>query len=138
MSTQDDAQPTPGPWMAGHFVDAEHSCDCQYILQNRYIGAIATVHADGHEDVPDKISDYPSEDEAKANMRLIAAAGTAADKAGEMAYDPHAAVRALPSLLLAAKQLLDSLNNHGPYNPKREERRDALQNALASAEGGDE
>jgi hypothetical protein len=82
-------------------------------------------------------NDELTEEQQRLHARLIAAAGTAAQEAKEMGYDPVAAVKALPELLFHAKQLLESLNQHGPYNPKREEGRVSLQGALASAEGSE-
>ena len=66
---------TPGPWLLPHFTDDLHSCNCQYILAEPYMGAVATVHRNEREGAePGRNGDYPAGDEARANARLIASA----------------------------------------------------------------
>jgi hypothetical protein len=87
-----DAEPTPGPWrtwQAGEdplineeCVLAEHP-DKQEPLLVAEMNRTANDH-----------TDFPGH--WKANARLIAAAGTAAQEAKEMGYDPQKAVEALP------------------------------------------
>jgi hypothetical protein len=73
--------------------------------------------------------------------RLIAAAGTAAQEAQKMGYDPVAAVEALPELLHVAESFRDSLkaldrNFRGTFEGEKEAVEDFL-DALASAEGSE-
>jgi hypothetical protein len=107
-----DAQPTPGPWKIRHGVvfSPEH-----YPGDINQIASILASTPNHH-------------DEANANARLIAAAGTAAQEAKEMGYDPQEAVRALPELLKACQKNAERM-------PLAQQ--DA-QNALASAEGREE
>jgi len=74
--------PTPGPWKASD--DAG--------------GFVIAVKANGGFYQIADCGRGPSiqEDEGEANARLIAAAGTAAQEAKEMGYDPQKAVEALP------------------------------------------
>ena len=72
MDTKQFAGHTSGEWYTGHFCRDDHTCDCTYILNENRMGAIATVHYSDAEHEPD--GDNPPPDEAKANMRLIAAA----------------------------------------------------------------
>jgi len=91
------AEPTPGPWrtwQAGEdplineeCVLAEHP-DKQEPLLVAEMNRTANDH-----------TDFPGH--WKANARLIAAAGTAAQEAKEMGYDPQKAVEALPKLIEA-------------------------------------
>jgi hypothetical protein len=90
------------------------------------------------------IADCSDEDRA----RLIAAAGTAAQEAKEMGYDPQKAVEALPDLLVHLEGLILCLNeahlNAHPeghmqgrrYGPSVDKAKNTL-NALASAEGSE-
>jgi hypothetical protein len=64
---------------------------------------------------------------------LIAAAGTAAQEAREMGYDPQKAVEALPDLL-AVLQDIDGMIEQLKYGTIRM----MVNDALASAEGSDE
>ena len=65
---------------------------------------------------------------ALGRARLIAAAGTAAQEAKEMGYDPAAAVEALPELLNA---LIETVEEQPLYSQ-------TAQNALARAEGSED
>ena len=60
---------TAGPWVAGHFADDDHPCNCTHVLSDQYMGSIATVRH-GSQDG----DGYPPDEEARANLRLIAAA----------------------------------------------------------------
>jgi len=94
----EQAEPTPGPWECspqdgppGHCINAQ------------------VWDEDG--DCVAAIDSLPNVGEANANARLIAAAGTAAQEAKEMGYDPVDAVEALP-------ELLDSLGALAEINSK--------------------
>jgi hypothetical protein len=109
-----DAEPTPGPWKIedGHW-DVE-------VTKGEYV--IATAHVA----VPNGA--------LKENARLIAAAGTAAQEAKEMGYDPQKAVEAVPDLL-AVFQDIDRMGER----LQKDTIRMMVEDALASAEGsGDE
>jgi anti-sigma factor ChrR (cupin superfamily) len=84
----DNTQPTPGPWE----IDRSPAWEDQ-ITSGDY--TVATVH-------------YGMAGKARANARLIAAAGTAASELPEE-YDPVAAVEALPELLEAAEEALQEM-----------------------------
>ena len=69
--------------------------------------------------------------------RLIAAAGTAAEEAKEMGYDPVAVQKALPKILEALEDTAEMMDH--PHAPGHAARRAKVNDALASAEGsGDE
>jgi len=85
--------------------------------------------------------------EVIANARLIAAAGTAAQGAREMGYDPQKAVEALPDLLarlvqirskLSASSLRREICVDDSMKEKVDEAVDLADDALASAEGSDQ
>jgi hypothetical protein len=85
---------TPGPWHTGHLCNDSHSCNCPYIFDEQsYMGGIAEVYVDnGIASIADGANDCPPLEEAKANQRFIALAGThmpallaAADAAKELA-----------------------------------------------------
>lgn len=61
---------TPGPWWTPHLSNDATTCNCAYVLNEGYCGAIATIHVDNGEGG----NDSPPLEEAKANGRLIAAA----------------------------------------------------------------
>lgn len=81
---------TPGPWIAGHMTDPEHSCNCRSILAGGYAGSIATIDVDNGKRIVDGGNDSPPLEEAIANARLIAEA---------------------PALLELARKLHNSKNN---------------------------
>lgn len=69
------SEATKGPWYPGHLCDDTHSCNCASILSETGIfGAVASVHVNNGLSISDGGNDAPSEEEAKANQRLIAAA----------------------------------------------------------------
>jgi len=83
----------------------------------------------------DGLVGYAWEDDAP----IIAAAGTAAQEAKEMGYDPVAAVEALPELLEALEGMTSETKPLSRV--AKSQQRTALmkaQNALASAEGSEE
>lgn len=93
---------------------------------------------DGH--MSTEITDVPLKayEDQKRWAQLFAAAGTAAHEAAEMGYDnPQAVVEALPELLAACKDVLDSMKapdmRRGTLTSAG--MRDRLRDALASAEG---
>jgi Ead/Ea22-like protein len=64
---------TRGPWHAGHLADDMSSCDCASILSETCMGAIATVHINNGLLISAGGNDAPMLEEAKANLRHIAA-----------------------------------------------------------------
>ena len=135
-----DAEPTPGPWITGHGGNPN----------GKPTSTIKTHPDGGHHSgnhtyhVADANMARP-EAEKLANARLIAAAGTAAQEAKEMGYEPQKAVEALPELLRmmenAAIDLTDlrafvARNERHNIKTTRSARR-VLQKALAKA-GADE
>lgn len=108
------SKPTPGKWMPGHLTDEDAKCNCQYILGEGYMGAIATVHVG---DPDDHLSDHPPEEEAKKNMELISAAGTAANELEE--YDPVELMKALPELIETVEGLMPLLETQSSINHKK-------------------
>ena len=73
------AQHTPGPWIPGHLGIDDHPCQCRSVVSEGYAGGICTVHVENSEKVGSRsiaegFNDCPPQDEAVANMRLIAAA----------------------------------------------------------------
>ena len=108
-----DAKPTPGPW------EVNHDGPCPSVHAKDSSDSIAAV----------LLSANPSSDrDVEANARLIVVAGTAAQEAVEMGYDPVAAVEALPELLKACQKSVEGM----PLASQQ------AQNALASAEGSGE
>ncbi len=67
---------TKGKWILPHFVTKkeENDCDCRFVLNELYCGAIATVHYDNGKKIQDGGNDDPPLEEAKANAKLICAA----------------------------------------------------------------
>jgi hypothetical protein len=85
----------------------------------------------------DGLVGYAWEDDAP----IIAAAGTAAQEAREMGYDPVAVQKALPKILSAAEELLERVEDDcrvRNINPYDEPSFTALEYALKSAEGSGE
>jgi len=106
-----DAGPTPGPWevitydRVGHggkdyTVDME-GWDCR-VADIKHSGAIG-----------------------ESNARLIAAAGTAAQKAKLLGYHPVDAIRSMPGLIVALQEIADG----------HEEPQTVARHALKSVEG---
>jgi len=104
---------------------------------------IAHAHVWGSDgDLVATVCDNPVYGEtAYDRARLIAAAGTAAQEARDMGYDPVAVQKALPKILSAAEELLERVEddcrvrNITPYD---EPSFTALEYALKSAEGSGE
>lgn len=65
---------TPGPWSLPHFASPDVNCQCEYVLCDHLMGAIASVHCSGEGDDWAQGGDNPKFEEAVANARLIAAA----------------------------------------------------------------
>jgi hypothetical protein len=123
-----DAEPTPGPWRA--FEGKLKATEVYQIF----------VQPDwAEEEYSDIICEMPRtsrpNDEQEANARLIAAAGTAAQEAEEMGYDPQKAVEALPELLEALEFARGGASRSGYNLP--EHTKEKLRSVLASAEGSD-
>jgi len=131
--TETDVEPTPGPWeldeiapsglMKPIFVESGDATIC---------AMAAFLEPNSHVDPK----------EALANARLIAAAGTAAQEAKEMGYDPVAVVEAVPQMLAYMEDFqkaLSSLDRNfpGTFESELNELCSFL-NALARAEGSDQ
>jgi hypothetical protein len=134
--TKTDAEPTGGPW----------ECDLELGAGDSFVwgpdgDAVAIMGA------------RASAEEKKANARLIAAAGTAAQEAREMGYDPVAAVEMLPELLDNLGALAEinarwrNAESDDPKDMPEEDHEETftrmesllqMVNALASAEGSGE
>lgn len=64
---------SPGPWYVGHLGDDTINCNCRHIVDEGYMGGIATVHIDnGIKSISEGGNDCPPKEEAIANMHLIA------------------------------------------------------------------
>jgi hypothetical protein len=134
----EQAEPTPGPWEVNHD------------------GPCPSVHA---KDSSDSIAgvllsaDSSSDRDVEANARLIAAAGTAAQEAKEMGYDPVAAVETLPELLANLGALAEinarwrNAESDDPKDMPEEDHEETftrmesllqMVNALKSAEGSED
>jgi hypothetical protein len=61
---------TKGEWTLPHLADDNTTCDCGFVLNDGYCGAIATVHYSVDRDLEN--GDNPPLDEAKWNAKLIA------------------------------------------------------------------
>ncbi|PZR76656.1 MAG: hypothetical protein DI537_43955 [Stutzerimonas stutzeri] len=67
------ARATQGDWHAGHLSDDAHPCGCRYLFSEGHMGGIAEVYVDnGIKGIAEGANDCPVEDEAKANLLLIA------------------------------------------------------------------
>jgi len=124
-----DAGPTPGTWE--HDLKPMDGVDGRSILgkdQDGNLFVIANVN------VPEQ---GLLEGDWRENARLIAAAGTAAQEAKEMGYDPQEAVEALPQLLYVADRLRRE-SEAGDASPILCSIAGDAKDALASAEGSGE
>jgi len=116
--TETDVEPTPGPWKVEQ-------------------GTVISQSERGHiKHIANLLASHPAAmAECDANARLIAAAGTAAQEAADMGYDPVAAVEALPELLEA----LESIAVEGKKSfPDAESMIRWTLDALDRAEGSDQ
>lgn len=68
---------TQGEWSVPHFARPEVNCNCEYVLSDHLMGAIATVHCSGDGDDWIKSGDNPRYPEAVANALLISACNPA-------------------------------------------------------------
>lgn len=67
-----------GEWHAGHIADDAHPCNCDYVLSDSgYMGSIARISVDNGLPISEGGNDSPPLEEAKANLRFIAAANPA-------------------------------------------------------------
>jgi hypothetical protein len=114
-----DAEPTGGPWE----FDLELGAGDSFVWGPDG-DAVAILGAS------------VSAEEKKANGHLIAAAGTAAQEAKEMGYDPVAVQKALPKILEALEDTAEMMDH--PHAPGHAARRAKVTDALASAEGSGE
>lgn len=125
-----DTEPTPGPWK-----QADGSADHLHVGENAVVKELKSggcaIIAKCNRVFGD--SNYPEcEGDSRVNAALIAAAGTAAQEAKEMGYDPQKAVEATKKMLMALENI-----RHGAKPNSHLER--LAERALASAEGsGDE
>ncbi len=121
--SETDAEPTPGPWQA----DVSHNSQL-----------IFAQTGSGDEHVVTRVNcNALLEGDWKANAKFIAAAGTAAQEAKEMGYDPQEAVEALPQLLYVADRLRRE-SEAGDASPILCSIAGDAKDALASAEGSGE
>jgi len=107
---ESDAGPTQGPWRAGWFedrllVDVPHSESTELIAEMCL-----------------------ARDNPITNAQLIAAAGTAAQKAKLLGYHPVDAIRSMPGLIVALEEIADG----------HEEPQTVARHALKSVEGSDD
>jgi hypothetical protein len=116
--TETDAEPTGGPWE----FDLELGAGDSFVWGPDG-DAVAIMGA------------RASVEEKKANARLIAAAGTAAQEVRETGYDAVAAQKALPKILEALEDTAEMMDH--PHAPGHAARRAKVNDALASAEGSE-
>jgi hypothetical protein len=125
-----DAEPTPGPWQIAT------SCSYRRIVNDRMSPVcVPTVQsADGHPDLY-----FPNGGANGPDARLIAAAGTAAQEAKEMGYDPQEAVEELSDILRVLESISSIQKGHRHAGHTAAQTAQSKLDALASAEGsGDE
>jgi hypothetical protein len=65
---------TSGPWSVPHFARPDVNCECEYVLCDHLMGAVATVHCSGEGADWKSHGDNPKFLQAIANAHLIAAA----------------------------------------------------------------
>ncbi|MCS3610939.1 hypothetical protein [Salinibacter ruber] len=123
--TETDAEPTPGTWE--HDLNPLDGIDGRSIFGRDKDGNLFVI---ANLNVPEQ---GLLEGDWRENARLIAAAGTAAQEAKEMGYDPQKAVEALPGLL-AVLQDIDGMIEQLRYGTIRK----MVNDVLASAEGSGE
>lgn len=90
---------TPGPWYPPHICDPDVSCNCVYVLCDRYAGSICDISVDNGKAISEGGNDSPPLEEAIANGKLITSA---------------------PELLDAVLDLKYKLYGNGPASPKIE------------------
>jgi hypothetical protein len=64
---------TRGEWHAGHLADDDCECNCDYVLSENYMGSVCTISVGNELPISEGGNDSPPLEEAKANMRFIAA-----------------------------------------------------------------
>jgi hypothetical protein len=126
-----DAEPTPGPWRIPE--PNPYAVTTQFDEGGSHKSICSMIHG---------LHGVDSDDEKEANARFIAAAGTAAQEARGMGYDPQKTVEAVPELLSLAQQLRATLNaldrNFRGTFAGEEQAVENFLDALASAEGSEE
>lgn len=65
---------TPGEWYLPHFADKSTSCNCPFVLSEKYAGSICVIDIDNGKPISDGGNDSPPLEEAIANAKLITAA----------------------------------------------------------------
>lgn len=76
-----------GPWSTGCLGGTGNNCKCSYIFNESYMGSLAQVYVDnGIKSISDGGNDCPPEEEAIANMHLMASAPDLLDSV-DMVYD---------------------------------------------------
>lgn len=65
------AKASPGEWHCGCFADPQASCQCKSILTDQMMGAVGSVYV--RDDSEPHADEYPSVDEARANLQFIVA-----------------------------------------------------------------
>ena len=65
---------TPGPWSVPHFAEPGVNCECDYVLCDHLMGAVASVYCSGEGGDWKSHGDNPKFQQACANARLIALA----------------------------------------------------------------
>jgi len=146
LQTKTDAEPTPGPWRLPSPEDAVVLRDFGVVLADLSDSKEAAIVAEANQAFNDETE---LEGHYEANARLIAAAGTAAQEAREMGYDPAKTVGQTGQLLCHLEKLIACLEEAhekahpeghmqgGRYDLAVDGAKNTL-DALASAEGGEE
>lgn len=101
-------QATPGPWEPGHLADDSHPCNCKGIFDGSYAGGLFHAVVDNELPISEGGNDGPPLEEAKANLRYIAAAHP---QAVLSLLDTIAALQANNELLRQAHTILRDVNN---------------------------
>lgn len=71
---------TKGEWYIPHFVKDDVTCNCPWILNEGYVGSIATINWSKNKSIEE--GDSPPLEEAKANATLICDAANTYNKTG--------------------------------------------------------
>jgi len=112
-----DAGPTPGPWEDDLApMDGVDGISILATDEEDNLFAVASVNTP---------NTGLLEGDWRANARLIAAAGTAAQKAKLLGYHPEGAIRSMPGLIVALQEIADG----------HEEPQTVARHALESVEG---
>ncbi|MCS3667369.1 hypothetical protein GGP77_001598 [Salinibacter ruber] len=128
-----DAEPTPRAWE--HDLKPMDGVDGRGIFGQDEDGNMFVI---ANVNVPEQ---GLLEGDWRANARLIAAAGTAAQEAREMGYDPQRAVEGTPEQLTAlerCRRYFREQYREGELGALRSSILSEVEDALASAEGSEE